>query len=92
MTMTKENKDKVIWAVTNDLFDGLTVSELLMEPEKHPAAFGALLYCLNGAKVRGGEIRTNTQLADVREALSGWNREKVDAKAKVDRMVQRIME
>lgn len=81
-----------MWAVSNDLFDGLTVSELLLEPEKHPVSFCALLYCLNGAKVRGSEIRTNTQLADVRQALPGWNREKVDGRAKVDRMVSRIME
>lgn len=81
-----------MWAVANDLFGGLTVSELLLDPEKHPAAFGALLYCLNGAKVRGGEIRTNTQLADVRQALPEWIREKVDGKAKVDRMVRNIME
>lgn len=90
--MTKENRDKVMWAVGNDLFDGLTVTELLLEPEKHPVPFCALLYCLNGAKVRGSEIRTNTQLSDVRQALPAYNREKVDSRAKIDRMIEKIME
>lgn len=90
--MTKEYFDKVTWAVGNDLFDGLTVSELLLEPDKHPAAYGALLYILDGVKVRGNAIKTNTQLADVREAMPGWIRDKVDHKDKLGGMIGRIME
>ena len=89
---TTEYKGKLLWAISSGVFDGLNVVELLAEPERHPAAWGALLYVLDGRKTKSGlEIKTNTSRIDAEKALPTWAREKAAAQSAVDRVVSGMM-
>lgn len=86
------DRDALKFCLTAGCFGGLTVSELLTDPEHHMTAWKGLLYCLNGVKPDGGEaLKTNTARADVEKTLMPHELRRVKSEEATEAMIDRMM-
>lgn len=77
---TEIDIDRLNWAISNDIFSGLTITELLTNTEGHSVAWQGLLFVLGGSSKE-----------DVVNRMDPSRRRNLAANAQIDELIGRTM-